>query len=157
NTSNLDEVSAIRVDQIRFSELRSILGEVIACGALAASWYFLNQWYQFWYAKSYFYAAVFYFFAVLILCRSVVSFLKTIPLFEKIVLLLFLFFLIPWGEWLRLNFPETRSDWSRQILLNTIFLSVGTLFAKAFPHIPHFFATLTRSLLNRLSTSKILN
>jgi hypothetical protein len=67
------------------------------------------------------------------------------------VLPLFLLVVIPWGELLRINYPNTREDWSRQIFFNALFLYGAVLFVHAFRFLRNQIPSQFSLMLGKLS------
>src|SRR5262249_16631734 len=68
-----------------------------------------------------------------------------------------LFFMLPWGEWLRLNVPGSREDWSRQIFQQIVFLYGVTALFVIFPGLATAINQKVLNFLDFLSSRKSLD
>lgn len=100
-----------------------LLRHSAAIGLLWWSGRFLSTWYFARIRSDYVGFAATLICGLLLACgHRLPSLLRNTPLHRILLSAFLLFLLLPWGEWLRLNFGASREDWSRQLYHQVLFL-----------------------------------
>lgn len=136
---------------------RTLFQHLTVCVLFTLAWMKLARWYFYRHDRDYW---------LFVGCYLVAVFLALLPLwvrivresaFKRILLVAVVLFLsIPWGEISRLNFSTSREDWSRQILVQSIFLYLVLVVVSEIPLMRDFFVKVSRNFIVRVSESRAL-
>lgn len=143
---------------------RSAQGKVLmllrhsaAIGLLWWSGQFLSDWYFARIRSDYIGFAACLIGALLLACAHRLPALMRATALHRILLAaLLLFLLLPWGEWLRLNFGASREDWSRQLYHQILFLYGVISCLRLFPRIQEWLVSPSLHLLRRAAQMRVI-
>jgi hypothetical protein len=135
----------------------SIQGKVLvllrhsaAIGLLWWSGQFLSNWYFVRIRSDYIGFAACLMGGLLLACgHRLPALIRTTALHRILLSALLLFLLLPWGEWLRLNFGASREDWSRQLYHQVLFLYGVIACLRLFPGLQERLVSPALRLLQR--------
>jgi hypothetical protein len=96
----------------------------VVLALLAIAWIYIKDWYSFREPGTYLIFAGCLFLAGFLSLSRPQLILDRKNYLRKILILFFCILLFPYGEWFRINFPDSREVWSRQILIQVGFLGL---------------------------------
>lgn len=134
---------------------KEILRHLTAVLFFAVSWKYLSEWYMYQQAF-YYYIFILSFFTGLVLgLYSITKRFRGISAARIAVAGAILLLLLPWGEWLGLNFEGSSEDWSRRLYQQALFVYLLVLLLDCFPQVPETVAKKVRTLLVWISTKRL--
>jgi hypothetical protein len=104
-----------------------------AIGTLAGAFYFLKQWYLYEGPIDQVLFILLFATSIVLAIWPYLQVIRELSRFRIFVCALLIFFIFPWGEWIRLSTSTSRGEWSLQLYIQAVFLYGSFLILGLFP------------------------